>query len=45
MAEFSIIEMEGEPVGRIYIDRRQDEIRLVDIALRPDCRGQGLADR
>ncbi len=41
-AEFSIIEMEGNPVGRIYIDRRQDEIRLVDIALLPEYRGQGL---
>ncbi len=41
-AEFSIIEMGGQPVGRIYIDRRQDEIRLVDIALLPDYRGQGL---
>ncbi len=42
LAEFSIIEIEGDPLGRIYIDRRPEEIRLVDIALLPEYRGQGL---
>lgn len=32
----------GEPVGRLYVDRRDDEIRLVDIALLPGHRGRGL---
>ena len=41
-AEFSIIERRGEPIGRLYLDRRADEHRLIDIALLPECRGQGL---
>lgn len=41
-AAFDIIELDGEPIGRLYIDRRDDEIRLVDIALLPESRGRGL---
>lgn len=42
--EFLMIEREdgGEPIGRLYVDRWEKEIRLVDIALVPDVRGQGL---
>lgn len=41
-ASFDIVEFRGEPVGRLYIDRRDDEIRLIDIALVSEHRGQGL---
>jgi GNAT superfamily N-acetyltransferase len=41
-AEFHIILLDGEPVGRLYFDRRPDEIRLIDIALLPEHRGQGV---
>jgi len=41
-AELSLVECEGEPIGRLYIDRRETEIRLVDIALLPGWRGRGL---
>ncbi len=41
-AEFLIIEREGQAVGRVYTDRREDEIRLIDIALMPETRAQGL---
>lgn len=41
-AEFSILEKGGEPIGRLYIDRRADEHRLIDIALLPEFRGKGL---
>ena len=41
-AEFQIILMKDEPIGRLYIDRRKDEIRLVDIALLPEHRGKGI---
>lgn len=41
-AEFSILEMDGEPVGRLYIDRRKQEHRLIDIALLPEFRGKGI---
>lgn len=41
--QFLVIEtMEGTPLGRIYIDRGPEDIRLVDIALMPEHRGKGL---
>ena len=44
-AEFLIIETRGdsgaEPIGRLYIDRWPDQIRIVDIALLPSHRGAG----
>ena len=30
------------PIGRLYIDRSEDEIRLIDIALLPEHRGKGI---
>ncbi len=41
-ADFLVIERNGEPIGRIYIDRMPEEICLVDIALLPEVRGAGL---
>lgn len=41
-AAFDIIEVDGDRAGRLYVDRRDDELRLVDIALLPDWRGQGI---
>jgi len=41
-AEFYVIERRGEAIGRLYRDDRDDEIRLIDIALVPEARGQGL---
>ncbi len=41
-AAFDLIVLDGEPVGRLYVDRRDDEIRLIDIALLPEHRGGGL---
>ena len=41
-AEHSIVEADGEAVGRIVLDRRPGEVRIVDIALRETCRGRGI---
>lgn len=41
-AEFSVIVAGEEPIGRLYVDRRPDEIRLVDIALLPEYRATGI---
>jgi len=41
-AEFLVVEQRGKAVGRIYLDRRETELRLVDIALIPEMRNQGL---
>jgi len=32
----------GEPIGRLYLDRREQEFRIVDIALLPEWRGRGI---
>ena len=44
-AEFLMIEREGRPVGRLYLHRRDDEIRIVDIALLPEERRGGIGGR
>jgi ribosomal protein S18 acetylase RimI-like enzyme len=41
-AQFSVILSAGHAIGRLYVDRRDDEIRLVDIALLPEHRGAGI---
>ena len=41
-AEFHIILLNDEPIGRLYLDRRQEEFRLIDLALLPEHRGQGI---
>lgn len=41
-AEYSVIEKAGRPIGRLYLDRRPDEIRIVDIALLPAERRAGI---
>ena len=40
--QFLVIELEAQPIGRIYIDRRPDSIEVVDIALLPEFRGRGI---
>ncbi len=44
-ASFRLILLDGEPAGRLYLDRREDEIRLIDIALLPQHRGRGIGGR
>jgi ribosomal protein S18 acetylase RimI-like enzyme len=41
-ASFDVIEVDGEPVGRLYVARWEDEIRIMDIALLPEHRGGGI---
>lgn len=40
-SRFSVIEHAGVPVGRLYVDRWTDQIRVVDIALLPEYRNRG----
>lgn len=44
-ADFFIIEQDGVPIGRIYVDRGPVQIEIVDIALLPQFRGAGLGTR
>src|SRR5215469_3425514 len=41
-AQYSIIEVQGAPAGRLYVDRGSKEIRIIDIALLPDHRRAGI---
>jgi GNAT superfamily N-acetyltransferase len=43
--ERNIIEKDGQPIGRLWIDEWRDQIRLVDIALMPEWRGGGVGSR
>jgi ribosomal protein S18 acetylase RimI-like enzyme len=41
-ARHLIVERDGRRIGRLYVDRNADEIRIVDIALVPEFRGRGI---
>jgi ribosomal protein S18 acetylase RimI-like enzyme len=41
-ADFAVVEVDGGPAGRLYVNRGPDEIRLVDIALLPEYRRGGI---
>ena len=41
-ANFDVIQFNGQPVGRLYVHRRDDEIRIVDIAIKPAFRRLGI---
>jgi GNAT superfamily N-acetyltransferase len=41
-AQLQIIERQGTPIGRLYVDRWADQIRIIDIALLPEARGCGV---
>ena len=45
-ASFSIVELDGEPIGRLILARLAgNELRIVDIALLPDHRNTGIGTR
>lgn len=44
-AQFLVVECEGQPAGRLYVDRWPDQIRLMDIAFLPVHRGRGFGGR
>jgi ribosomal protein S18 acetylase RimI-like enzyme len=41
-ASFEVIVADGEPAGRLYVNQGRSEIRIVDIALLPEHRGDGI---
>lgn len=34
--------VDGEPAGRLYVDRPPGELRVMDVALLPEFRGRGV---
>jgi GNAT superfamily N-acetyltransferase len=41
-ADFDVIEIDGRPAGRLYVDRAAGDIRIIDITLMPEHRGIGI---
>ena len=41
-ADLLVIESDPGPIGRIYVYRSKDEIRLMDVALLPEWRNRGV---
>ena len=41
-ATYDLLLVDDLPLGRLYVDRRSDEILILDITLLPEHRGQGL---
>jgi len=41
-AHYGIIQWTGQPIGRLYVDYRDDEVRVLEIALLPEYRGRGV---
>ncbi|MEO2280690.1 GNAT family N-acetyltransferase [Pseudoalteromonas pernae] len=39
---FHIIELNNQPIGRLFVDYWENEIRIVDIALMPQYRNSGI---
>ena len=44
-AQYSIIEVQGIPAGRLYVDRCKNEIRIIDIALLPEYQRAGIGTK
>lgn len=44
-AAFDIIFYNNKPAGRLYVDRRKDDIRIIDIALLPEFRRLGIGSK
>lgn len=44
-AQFSVLLIDGEPGGRLYVHRRAHEVRIIDIALLPAHRGKAVGTR
>jgi ribosomal protein S18 acetylase RimI-like enzyme len=41
-ATLDVIEVDGQPAGRLYVHRGPSDIRIMDIALAPAFRGRGV---
>jgi ribosomal protein S18 acetylase RimI-like enzyme len=44
-AKYDVILAGKTPIGRLYVDRRVDEIRIIDIALLTEHRGAGVGGK
>jgi ribosomal protein S18 acetylase RimI-like enzyme len=42
LGSFDVVQVDGRPAGRLYVDRRPDDVRIVDISLLPEFRRRGV---
>lgn len=43
-AHYGVIEYAGRPIGRLYVDYGDEEVRVLDIGIAPDYRGHGIGE-
>jgi RimJ/RimL family protein N-acetyltransferase len=41
-AVFRIVQLGAQDIGRLYIDRQDDNLRIIEFSLLPDWRGRGI---
>ncbi|MBM7519779.1 GNAT family N-acetyltransferase [Nocardioides nitrophenolicus] len=39
---FDIVEVDGRAAGRLYVSRREEDVRIIDVALTSAYRGRGI---
>jgi len=44
-ASYSIINLEGQPIGRLYVERQEDKIKILDITVLPEYRNRGVGTK
>ncbi len=44
-ASYSIINLDGQPIGRLYIERQVDKIKILDITVLPEYRNRGVGTK
>jgi len=44
-ASYSIISLEKEPIGRLYVERQEDKIKILDITVLPEYRNKGVGTK
>ena len=44
-ADFQVILLDDRPIGRLYVARQKDEIRVIDITILPEYRNAGIGSR
>lgn len=44
LAKYALVEWCGQPVGRLYADFRDDEVRLLDLNILPPYRGRKIGE-
>lgn len=40
-----VVNQKKKPIGRLYVDQREDEVRVIDISLMPNHRRKGIGSK